>query len=331
MKVLVTGGGGFLGRYIVKKLLERDYDVTILGRTPQLDLKEQGVSVLQGDISDEAAVQKACKGQDAVFHVAARAGVWGSWDDFFRPNVMGARNILAACRANGIKRLVHTSTPSVVFSGQSFENADESLPHGRDWLCHYAHTKAIAEQEVLEAHDPEGLRTVALRPHLIWGVGDPHLIPRVLERAHRLRIVGAGDNLVDITHVENAAAAHLNAFDALETGHTGGKAYFISQGEPVRLWDWINDLLIRLGRPPVTRKISLRSAYNIGAILEFVYKTLRLKSEPPMTRFVAVELGKSHYFNISAARRDLGYTPEITTEAGLDALVRHIKDTGSTL
>lgn len=327
MKTLVTGGGGFLGRYIVKRLLDRGCEVAILGRSSQPDMEDKGVRLFQGDLGDVELVEAACKGRDAVFHVAAKAGIWGSLKSFYQPNIVGTHNVISACQRHGVRRLVYTSTPSVVFNRQSFQNADESIPYGHDWLCHYAQTKSMAEREVLFSHQPKGLRTVALRPHLIWGVGDPHLLPRVINRARsgRLRIIGDGQNRVDITHVENAAEAHLLALDALEKGMTGGKAYFISQGEPVRLWDWINEMLQGLSIPPVVKKISLKKAYAVGACLEGIYKILNLKCEPPMTRFVALELAKDHYFDISAARRDLGYEPKVSTPQGMAEYLEHFK------
>ncbi len=327
MKVLVTGGGGFLGRHVVERLLARGLSVRILGRSPQPELEKRGVETVQGDIADSTAVDRAVAGSEAVFHVAAKAGVWGPKDAYFQANVVGTRHVLAACARHGVQRLIYTSTPSVVFTGEAFKGADESLPYGKNWLCPYPETKAQAEREVLAANGQNGLRTCALRPHLIWGVGDPHIVPRLVDRAcrGRLRIVGDGKNRVDITHVKNAALAHERAFDALESGTAGGKAYFLSQGEPVVLWDWINQLLTRLGEPTVTRTISAQAATRIGACLEWIYKTFHLSGEPAMTRFVAVELSKDHWFDISAARRDLGYTPEVSTEAGLDELVEDWK------
>ena len=328
MKVLVSGGGGFLGRYIVQKLLQRGDKVHSIGRTPQPELSAMGVEVFTGCITDRAAVRDAATGCDAIIHVAAKAGVWGSWDSFYQPNVIGTRCILQVCQQLGIQRLVYTSTPSVVFTGEAFAGADESLPYGKNWLCHYAHTKSIAESEVLAANDMQNLRTVALRPHLIWGVGDNHLIPRIIHRARtgRLRKVGNGTNLVDITHVNNAAQAHLQALDALDTNSAVcGKAYFISQGTPVNLWEWVETLLERLQIPPIRKSISATSAYRLGNMLEKIYSFLRIASEPPMTRFIAVELAKSHWFNISAAKRDLNYTIETSTAAGLDEFIRHYK------
>lgn len=329
MKILVTGGGGFLGRYVVKKLLAKGYAVRVLGRSQQSDLKDTGVDVIQGDIRDAKIVRAAARGVDLIQHIAAKAGVWGTWDDYFQTNVVGTRNVLNACQELGIKRLVYTSTPSVIFNGQPFRGVDESQPYGRNWLCHYAHSKMLAEQEVLSANDPDGtgLRTIALRPHLIWGIGDNHLIPRVIERARlgKLRVVGDGKNKVDIVHVANAAEAQLRAQVALEREEGCGRAYFISQGEPVVLWEWINQLLERLGIPQVEKQISLSAAYRLGAVMEGAWKLLRLPNEPPMTRFVATELAKDHYFDISAARENLGYFPSVSTEQGLEELVAHLK------
>ncbi|WOO39326.1 NAD-dependent epimerase/dehydratase family protein [Rubellicoccus peritrichatus] len=328
MKILVTGGGGFLGSHIVRRLLDRGYAVKSIGRSAQPANEALGVEVIRGDISDLETICSAVAGCDAVFHVAAKAGVWGDKEDYFKANVIGTRNVLSACKQEGVRSLVYTSTPSVVFSGESFQGADESLPRTRGVeLSHYVTTKAQAEGEALAAHDNEGLRVCAIRPHLIWGVGDPHIVPRIIDRARkgRLRIVGQGNNRVDITHVQNAAHAHVLALDALLAGSAGGKPYFLSDGASVMLWDWINDLLGRLGEPKVTKHISAKAAYRVGSILEWAWKTFGISGEPPMTRFVAIELSKDHWFDISASKQDLGYEPIVTNEQGLVELVRDMK------
>ena len=329
MKILVTGGGGFVGGYIVERLLARGYAVRSIGRSPQPELVAKGVEVVCGDLTDATAVSAACEGVDAVFHVAARAGVWGSWESFYGPNVIGTRNVLSACRKWQVKRLVYTSTPSVVFNGDSIRGGDESLPYGKNWLCHYAETKALAEQEALAANS-EKLQVVALRPHLIFGPGDPHLLPRVVEsvKAGRLRIVGDGSAKVDVSYVGNVADAHLDAFDALERGKGAGQAYFISQGEPVDLWPWLNSILEGLGQPPLTQKIPLPLAYGIGALCEGAWNVLRRRTDPPITRFVAVELAKDHYFDIRKAQHELGYRPRVPMNEALkltiqDLILRH--------
>ena len=325
-KVLVTGGGGFLGQAIVRRCLERDYEVRVLGRQALPLSISQEVEFHPGDIANPTVVNQAVLGCDYVFHVAAKAGIWGRIKDFERINVMGTRLTVEACQRTGVRALVHTSTPSVVFNGDSFCGADESLPYGKNWLCAYAETKARAEAIALSAAS-NSLKTCALRPHLIWGPGDNHLFPRILERARagRLRIIGDGRNKIDVTHVDTAADSHLRALDALLAGRANGKAYFISQGEPVNLWEFINRLLIGAGIPPVTKHLDPRTAYLIGATLEAAWRILRLQGEPPMTRFVAVELSKDHWFDVSAAQRDLGLRAAHETWSELDRLAATLR------
>ncbi|HXN34781.1 MAG TPA: NAD-dependent epimerase/dehydratase family protein [Opitutaceae bacterium] len=321
---LVTGGSGFLGRRIVDRLLSQGRQVAVLGRTPAADLEARGVRFIRAALDDATAVRSALAGFETVFHVAARVGVWGRYADFFSANVLGTRSVLEGCRAHGVRRLIHTSTPSVVYNGRDLAGADESLPLTTRCPSPYPLTKAIAEAEVLAAHSRE-LATVALRPHLIWGPGDPHLVPRLLSRARagRLRIVGEGTNRVDMVHVENAADAHVAAEAALcaRDSRAGGRAYFITNGEPVVLWDWINGLLAGLGEPPVTGRISLGAANILGAACEATWGALRLRGEPPMTRFIASELARDHWFDISAARRDLLYVPRIGMARGTAELI----------
>jgi len=327
MKALVTGGGGFLGGVIVRKLLARGDSVRSFTRTAYPWLAELGVEQAHGDLAEPDAVAKAVAGCDVVFHAAAKAGVWGRYDDFFTTNVTGTENVLTACQTHGVSRLVHTSTPSVVHGGESIEGADESIPYPPQYEAFYPQTKAVAERAVLAANGPQ-LATVALRPHLVWGPGDPHLIPRVLRRARagKLRRVGKQPVKVDVTFVDNAADAHLLAADRLAPGSPiAGKTYFITDGTPVDLWEFLNRVLALAGLPPVTKSVSVWKARLTGRVLEFVYRTLRLPGEPPMTRFVASQLATSHWYDISAARRDLGYEPKVGLEEGLSRLAESLK------
>jgi nucleoside-diphosphate-sugar epimerase len=319
MRALATGGGGFLGGAIVRLLCARGDSVRSFSRQSYPALEALGVEQVRGDLADVAAVTKAAAGSDIVFHVAARPGVWGPWEEYHRANVVGTENVVAACRANGIRRLVFTSSPSVIFAGADQHGVNESAPYPKRFLAHYPHTKALAEQAVLAANGPD-LATVALRPHLIWGPGDPHLIPRLIgqARAGRLKWIGREPKLVDTVYVDNAAAGHLQAADRLVPGSpVAGKVYFLSQGEPEPLWDFVNRLLAAAGLPPVTRGVSAGVAYSTGAVWEAVYRLLRLRGEPPMTRFVARQLSTAHWFDLTAARRDFGYAPSISTEEGL--------------
>lgn len=320
LKMLVTGGGGFLGLYIVEQLLAKGHSVRVFCRGQYPALERLGVEVVHGDLRNADVVSAACAGIHAVFHVAAIPGVWGPWSRYFETNTLGTRNIIAACRRNGVQRLIYTSSPSVIFDGTDHIDADESLPYPTHWLCHYPHSKALAEQEVLAANVSESLRTVSLRPHLIWGPRDNHLIPRILQRAKsgRLRQVGDGSNVVSISYVENAAAAHVQAEERLRTSTTpAGKAYFINEPQAVNLWTWVSDLLERAGLPRVQKSISLRAAYSVGAVLETVYGVFRISGEPPMTRFVAQQLAGSHSYSIHRAVNDFGYSPLISMDEGL--------------
>lgn len=387
--VFITGASGFIGGKLAERLLAQGRRVRALSRRPLPGLEKLGAKVIIGDLHDATALASGCTGADTVFHVAGRVGVWGPANEFFRVNVGGTQNVLAAARAAGVPCLVYTSSPSVVYNGGDLAGTDESAPLCTQAPCAYPTSKAAAEKLVLEANIP-GFATTALRPHLVWGPGDKNVVPRVLALAkkRRLKIVGSGRNRVDLTHIENVLDAHLLAEKALtgaglvepgpgssppattsgppaqshvlrdfppgavpevchvirdkparpsphdchliddklpEPGPAAGRAYFITNGEPVVLWDWINELLRGLGRPPVTQTVSLRTAYLAGSVLEALWRVLPLEGEPPMTRFVAKELATDHWFDISAARRNLGYTPRVSMTEGTAALIAHLR------
>ena len=323
MKTLVTGGGGFLGRYLVEQLLQRGDAVTVFARGTYPELTQLGAVSVRGDLQDAPAIARACAGMDAVFHVAAKPGIWGAWDSFYQANVIGTQHVIAACRAQGVSKLVFTSSPSVVFHTQAHSGCDETLPYPSIYENFYSHTKALAEQMVVQANSRD-LLTVSLRPHLIWGPRDPHLLPRLIARARagKLAQVGAGRNKVDLTYVEDAARAHLLAADALQPGApVAGAIYFISQDAPVELWPWINALLARLTIPPVKMRLSLPVARALGGILETTYRLLRLPGEPRLTRFLASELALDHYYDIARAKRDFGYRPQFSMAAALEKTI----------
>jgi 2-alkyl-3-oxoalkanoate reductase len=329
MLSLVTGAGGFLGRYLAEMLVLRGERVRSLARTQYAFLAPLDIEQHQGDLRDPAAVERAVKGVDAVYHTAAIAGIGGRWRDYYEINTLGTQHVLAACQKHGVPRLIYTSSPSVTFDGRDQCGVDESAPYPERFLAHYPRSKALAEQSVLEANGLQGTLTCALRPHLIWGPRDQHLIPRLLDRASqgKLRRVGEGKNLIDTIYVENAAKAHLQAADRLTPGSpVAGRAYFLSQGSPVNCWDWINEILALAGLPPVAKAISYRTAYAIGAALEGAYWLLQRTDEPRMTRFLAAQLATSHYFDISRARTDFGYNPSITMEEGMRRLAAEISE-----
>lgn len=326
--VLVTGGGGFLGGAVVRMLLDRGDRVKTFSRQTYPRLEALGVEQIRGDIADPAAVNQAVRGVDLVIHTAARAGVWGSWDDYYQPNVMGTANVIEACLASGVDRLVHTSSPSVVFDGSDMEGIDESVPLASRFHAPYPASKAEAERRVRSAASP-GLRTICLRPHLIWGPEDNHLVPRILARGKRLARVGSGQNRVDTVYVDNAAEAHLLAADRLAAApELSGRVYFISNDEPIRLWEMVDRILAAGGQPPVGHSVSPATARRVGTVLEWFYRTFRLPGEPAMTRFVAEELATSHWFDIGAAKRDLNYTPRVSIDEGLVHLEQWLTASG---
>ena len=327
MKAEVTGGGGFLGGAVARLLRQRGDSVRSFTRSRYPWLDELGVEQSLGDLANLADVERAVIGCDVVFHVAAKAGVWGRYSAFFDTNVTGTQNVIAACKKHGVRRLVYTSTPSVVHAGKDVEGANESLPYPKHFEAYYSETKAKAEKAVLAANGPD-LATVSLRPHLIFGPGDPHLIPRIVAaaKAGKLKRIGTKTITVDVTYIDNAAQAHLDAADRLDVGTPpAGKAYFLSDGEPVELWPFIARVLAEAGAPPVTKTISAWKARLAGRVMEVLYWLLPLPGEPPMTRFVASQLSTSHWYDISAARRDLGYAPKVSVEEGLKRLGERLR------
>ena len=333
MRALVTGANGFLGSYLVRHLLELNYEVTAMTRRRDEGLANLDVEMAHGDVRDFDSVLSACKGQDIVFHTAGISGIWGPWKKYYTTNTVGTRNVVDACVQSSVRRLIYTSSPSVTFNGQHQTNIDESAPYPKRWLCHYPHSKALAEQNVLNANDEFDLLTCALRPHLIWGPGDRHLIPRLIDRARKkqLRRVGDGANLIDTIYVENAAEAHVQAAEALvDDSPLCGNAYFISQDDPVNCWEWINEILQMAGVPRVRQSISFRWAYRLGYALESIHELMNKDSEPRMTRFLAAQLAKNHYFDISRAKRDFGYSPRVGNAAGMlrmqESLHAHARD-----
>lgn len=321
MRALVTGGGGYIGRHVVRQLLDRGDDVRVLGRRSYPEVEAWGARGVQSDLAvDDPDLPRHLEGVDTVFHVAALPPYHAPYAAFEAANVGGTRRILAACRAAGVPRLVFTSTPSATFDGTDAEGITEAqAPYPARFLTPYAQTKAEAEQLVLAANSPE-LATTALRPHLVYGPDEPHMLPRIVQRnrAGRLRVIGDGTNRVGLTYVDTAAAAHLQAANALAAGSANaGRAYFVTDEEPVALWPWINQFLEAIGEAPVRGSIGLGAARTVGAVCEALWAVLPLGGEPPMTRFVATNLATSHWYDLSAAKADFRFTPTLSGAEGL--------------
>jgi nucleoside-diphosphate-sugar epimerase len=325
MKVLVTGGSGFLGRELCRQLGARGAAVSSLARRPSVALERMGVEQHMGDLADADAVSRAVAGCDAVVHNAALAGVSGPARPYWSTNVVGTRQVIAQCRAHGVRTLLHTSTASVAFRPGGLEYATEQLHAVPSQLAAYPATKARAEALVLAAHGPE-LATVSLRPHIIWGPGDPHFAPALARavRAGRLLMPGDGGNLVDTTHVRTAAHAHLLALDRLRAegagAAIGGRAYFVSQGDPRPLREIAAHFLRAAGIGARWCAVPPRLATAAGAVSDAFLRATGVSRTHALSRFLVAELLTPHHFDLTAARRDLGFAPPLGFDEGIAEL-----------
>lgn len=327
MRALVTGGGGFMGAALARKLRERGDEVRVFGRGSYAELEAIGIDCMRGDITDYEAVKAACDDRDVVFHVAAKVGLWGSFEDFYAVNVGGTKNVLRACQEQGVRKLVYTGSPSVVFHGGDIEGVDESAPYPEKFDSHYSRTKAQAEQMVLAA-DHDKLSTVSLRPHFIWGPGDRNLLPRVLAKAKagRLFKIGDDDKLVDAIYIDDCVEAHILAAVQLSPlSEISGKAYFLSGGDPRPFWEIVDRWLAAAGLPPVKKHVPKRVAFVAADACEALWRALGLTSEPPLTRFLVIALTTAHWFDISAAKRELGWQPKVKMEDGMERVAHWLR------
>ncbi len=321
MKALVTGGGGFLGRAIIEALVKEGHTVRSFSRGDYPELKNQGVECIRGDIEKEKDIRAACRQMDIVFHTAAKVGVFGKLRDFYNTNCVGTKNVIEACKVQGVSRLIFTSSSSVTYSGTDKINADESDPYPKKFLTPYSHTKALAEKMVLDV--PTGqLSTIALRPHLIFGPRDKYIIPGIIKRAPHLRIIGDGKNMTDVTYIDNIAMAHLLA---AKNTSISQQVYYITQGKPLNLWDWVNRILKELNFPPIERHMPVGLAYLLGTACEGIYKIFAPNRQPPMTRVIVRQLSTTHTYSILKAKKDLGYEPKISTEVGLERTLDYFR------
>lgn len=325
---MVTGGGGFVGRALALQLRSLGHQVTSLARGDYPELSKAGVKVVRADLSSDLfSYLEHFKGLDAVFHTASKVDLWGRYNDFYRANVLGTDNVIKACLMQKVPRLIYTSSPSVIADAHDVKGVDESYPYPSKHLAHYPATKAIAEQAVLRAYKQTGLKTVALRPHIIFGPGDRHLIPKIVERARRGRLIriGSGENLVDVTYIDDCVKAHLLALERLDDNPAVlGRTYFISQAEPVRLWEWIAEIVERNGLAPIKRSISVDLANKLALAFESLAYLSPVRLEPLLTRFIVAQMSTHHYFNISAAKNELGYTPSVSLAEAMDLTFGHL-------
>lgn len=321
-KVIVTGGGGFVGKALCLALKDK-YQVFAISRNHYPELEEQGIVSLRADISDYKALlnlSEQLNSSTTIFHTAAHVKMWGKYKDFYRTNVIGTKNLLMLAQSLKTHKFIYTSSPSVIADGSNLKGVNESYPYPKKFKAFYPKTKSIAEQMVLKANSLE-VKTLALRPHLIWGQGDTNLIPTILEKARsgKLAIIGDGNNLVDLSYIEDCVAAHLNAMEALDNNpKSNGKAYFVSQGEPINLWQWINKVLKYHDIPAVSKKVPYAVAYPLACAIETFCNILPFNLEPPLSKFLVSEMATDHYFDISRAKELLGYQPKYTVQEALE-------------
>ncbi|HDS08141.1 MAG TPA: NAD-dependent epimerase/dehydratase family protein [Bacteroides sp.] len=327
MNVLVTGGGGFMGMALIKRLIAEGHRVTSLSRREYPLHWALGISSIQADIRDADALENACRDKDLVYHLAAKIGNWGNYKDFYSVNVTGTGNVISGCRNQGVPGIIYTSCSSVVFDGNDLEGIDESYPYPEKQLSLYADTKAVAERLILEANS-ETLKTISLRPHLVWGPYDTHLIPWILKNAAsgKLRRIGDKEYFKDTTYIDNMTDALVLAAKALESNPRAcGRALFITNGEPARVWDYFNSILQVAGYEPVKKKIPERLILTAAGLSEWFHRVFRLESEPFMTRHTIKELCSNHWFDISAARELIGYTPRVSNSEGFRQLKSYLR------
>lgn len=326
MKTLITGATGFLGGALTRRLHSMGWDVTALGRNPAKlnKLEDDGIRAVRADISKKDQVTASFSDVELVFHCAALPSPWGNFEKFYQANVIGTRNIVQACLQNNVKRLVYVSTPSIYFDYNSRIAVKENDPLPEP-ISHYAHTKRLAEEEIDKGF-AQGLAVVSIRPRALFGEGDTVIFPRLLSRlkSGRLPILGDGENIVDLTYIQNVVDALLLCAESPK--NTLGKTYNISNGEPVKIWELVNRICDELNLPHPKRKISKHTAHTAASIIEFFYSLIPYSPEPPLTRVTVSMLANNTTLDISAARNELGYQPNVSVEEGVQRFLKYWKE-----
>lgn len=322
MRALVTGGTGFLGRKLAQRLIGLGWEVTATGRNAEVGraLAGQGIRFVPVDLTDEAAMAEAIRGQDVVFHSGALSSPWGPYQDFYQANVVGTRHVVRACRAHGVSRLVHVSTPSLYFDYRDREGIREDEPLPARGVNAYAETKRLAEAEVDRAF-AEGLPVISIRPRALFGPGDTTILPRLIRanRGGRMPVFEGGRARIDITYVENVVDALLLCQQAPESAL--GRHYNITNGEPMAVGEMLERLFSRLGMPYAPRSLSFGAGMAIAGTLEWVANTFQGGREPVLNRYSVGLLARTQTLDITAAREQLGYRPRVSIDEGLEHFV----------
>lgn len=315
MKVLVTGGRGMLGSATARAIAEAGHSVTVLQRG-EADLP---FPQIRADICDASALADACRGQDAVMHLAARVSITGPWTEFYQTNVRGTMELLRAAREAGVRRFVYVSSPSVAHGGRSIVGGGADRADPDRARSFYSRSKAIAENLVL---DEPALATVAIRPHLVWGPGDEQLVGRIVDRATRGRLVliNQGTALIDTTYVDNAADALVAAVERVTDPQVRGRAFVVSNGQPRMVRELLQSITRAAGAPEPVRSVPAVAARAVGRVVESVWRGARRTDEPPMTQFLAEQLSTAHWFAQRETRMALQWEPRVGLDEGFGRL-----------
>ncbi|PFE04494.1 NAD(P)-dependent oxidoreductase [Bacillus cereus] len=322
MKMLVTGGTGFLGQKLAFRLASMGYEVTAIGRNKTIGklLEQNGIEFVHCPLEDRHSVLQVCKNKDYIFHSGALSSPWGKYKDFYNANVLGTKHIIEGSLKSDVKRLIHVSTPSIYFYYDERQDVAENAKLPNTLVNHYAKTKYMAEQAVDQAFE-HGLPVITIRPRALFGPGDNAILPRLIKVCEKgaLPRIGTEDVLVDITYIDNVVDALLLCMHSPK--HTLGQKYNITNGERVNLYEVIENVMKRLGKEVQYKKISYKAAFTIAAILEGISKTILFGKEPILTKYTVSVLSKSQTLSIDKAKKELGYAPNISIEEGITNFV----------
>ncbi len=329
--LLVTGATGFVGSSLSARLATDGATVHGMTRDPDSAPRIPGVRWVRGHLEDVASLRLATRQVDTVFHAGGMVGHFGWRPNYLRINVEGTRSLLTACRENGVGALIHTSTPSVIADGSDHFGVNEDHAYSRRFASPYPESKALSERLVLAAHG-DTLRTIVVRPHMIWGPGRSQWVQGMLRRAARNALwqIGAGQNRIGMTYLDDCVAAHVAAWRALSAdAGVGGVPYFVHGGEPIVFWDWVAALSRACGHSPIRGSVPVGVAMAAAHACDAAVVLARGRLHFPISAYLIAELTTEHCSDITRARQGLGYAPRVSVAEGLARIAAAYRATAS--